>query len=91
MPVSLSCSFTHLVRQLKLLVISMTIAIVCGCGSDIRPKMEWQSNQFFGFPWPNTVRKKHDGSLDLDLFPASQRHPIARQIINIGAQATFDL
>lgn len=53
------------------------------CGSDTRPKMDWEAEGYLSFPWPNDLRRLPDGSLDLKGFPGLWQ-PLLNHVVQKG-------
>ena len=51
--------------------IFVLILLLTGCGGETKPLMDLTRDGFFAFPWPNEIRKRENGSIDLDGFPAN--------------------
>lgn len=59
-------------NALSLLMLTMAVlGTLPGCGGSAVPKMDWQGEGFFSFPWPNDLRRQQDGTLDLAGFPGT--------------------
>lgn len=46
------------------------------------------SRGFFSLPWPNDIRHKQDGSLDMTGFPLPPNNPTAESILSRGSEVT---
>ena len=67
--------FSGLVRGGRLCLLGAMVGIVLvlsGCGGGTGPRMDWASGDFFGFPWPNDLRRTADGNVDIDGFPGTE-------------------
>ncbi|RLU04153.1 MAG: hypothetical protein D9N11_00485 [Ketobacter sp.] len=49
-----------------------TIVSLTGCGGGTGPRMDWGANDYFGFPWPNDLRRNEAGNIDIQGFPGTQ-------------------
>lgn len=47
-----------------------------------------QRSGFFSLPWPNDVRVRSTGTIDLTGFPGSEANALARTVLNNGANVT---
>ena len=48
------------------------LVVLTGCGGGTGPRMDWGAKDYFGFPWPNDLRRTETGNIDIQGFPGTQ-------------------
>ena len=71
-------------QRCQILVVTLFLLFgVAGCGGGTTPDMEWGAKQYFGFPWPNDMRRLENGNIDIQGFPGLD-NPLLKAILEKG-------
>jgi hypothetical protein len=70
-----------------LLLTLMPLSLGASCGAQPNMLVPGTTGNFLDFPWPNDIRRKSDGTLDVDGFPGSSI-AVFNDAVMRGANAT---